>query len=456
MKNPVRWIVEPGYRSEQAAWWPSLVLSGMAVLVTAVPWALLAIDQPRSPDSLRYAALFLASLLVTGGWGLRRHYPGLMLAIGIAGCLLLVILRTPVPAIAMVPLIIFDYGRWSTRYSRLAVGAGLVGAVLGPMAWMLSPEYVQGGATDWSLSIFLVLVFGCAGMVVAPYVIARFLRASDARVEERQASEAERMRHALAEREHRARTAEANARNQIARELHDIVAHSLSVIVVQAEGGRALAERKPDKAADVLNTIADTSREALDEMRRIVGVLRDGPEAANQPDYLPAPTLAEIGEMVARAGDRFRYDEQGTPPRYASRALQLTAYRVVQEAVTNVLKHGGPAARAEVIVTYHSDAVELSVIDDGHGAAAGNDLQGHGLQGMHERVHAMGGRLVARPRAGAGFAVHAVLPLAAQPPQPYRRPVAAAEAVEPGPAGLDALRATMADPRPPAYPGNSR
>lgn len=408
MRKALRLIAEPGHRSDQAGWLPSLLLSGLATLFFAVPWALQALALAPSLRALDAATMFIASAMVTTAWALRRHYPGLMLVMAVLGCLLQVILLAPFPT-PIVPLIVYDFARWSARYSRAALAAGLVGSFIGPAVWLSSTYF--GTEPVYSPVAYLVLVVGCAGLVVASYVVARFLRAASDREQERQENAAERMRHALAEREHRSRTAEANARNQIARELHDIVAHSLSVIVVQAEGGKALAERKPEKAAEVLTTIADTSREALGEMRRIVGVLRDGPDAVGQPDYLPAPTLAEIREMVKRAGPRFHYAEQGTPPLEAPKALQLTAYRVVQEAVTNTLKHGGPQAEAQVTVTYHPSSVELSVIDDGAGVDTYNDRQGHGLQGMHERVHSMGGQLVARPSRDGGFAVHAVLPL---------------------------------------------
>lgn len=429
MKRALRLIAEPGHRSENVSWWPSLFLSGFATLLFAVPWGVQAFAMAPYLRAVDAATMFIAQGMVTTAWALRRHFPGIMLVLAVLGCVLQVILIAPVPN-PIVPLIVYDFARWSARYSRVVVGVGLIGSFIGPAVW-LNSTYFTDTPPEFSWVAYLVLVVGCAALVVASYVVARFLRAGSDRETERQESAAERMRHALAEQEHRARTAEANARNQIARELHDIVAHSLSVIVVQAEGGRALAERKPEKASQVLNTIADTSREALGEMRRIVGVLRDGPDAVGQADYLPAPTLAEIGEMVRRAGPRFHYDEQGLPPVQAPKALQLTAYRVVQEAVTNMLKHGGAEAEAEVTVTYHRSAVELSVIDNGAGVATPNDQQGHGLRGMHERVHAMGGQLVARPRRGGGFAVHAVLPLNPQPAVAPRPPTAQLESGRP-------------------------
>lgn len=416
----LRWILEPGHRADTASWTPSFVLTGLAMVPCALPYVMtLLLESPGYASSAfgldqwwQLPGVTLASLLMTCSWVLRRHLPMLMTVVAVCGALLsLLVSPLPVLSAMMVPLVVYDVARWGQSHQRVALYAGLAGSLIGPLRWMLHDiRHSEATAGPW-----IVLMVACAGMVVASYVIARYVRASDERSAEIQAREAERLRHELAERDQRARMIEASTRTQIARELHDIVAHSLSVIVVQAEGGKALATKRPEQAGQVLGTIADTSREALAEMRRIVGVLRDDPRARGSADYLPAPGLADIAEMVRRSGDRFRFTEQGVRPAHESKALGLTAYRVVQEAVTNVLKHAGPDASAEVLVTYHPDALELSIRDDGAGADAGSDNRGHGLRGMHERVHAMGGMLHAAPVRGGregrhGFAVHALLP----------------------------------------------
>jgi signal transduction histidine kinase len=217
----------------------------------------------------------------------------------------------------------------------------------------------------------------------------------------------ERYRSLITEREQQARLAESRARTQIARELHDIVAHSLSVMIVQAEGGRALAAKKPEAATQALTTIADTGREALVEMRRILGVLRDDPGDA---DFTPAPRLEDIPDLVHRASDRFQLTVNGQPPR-VSAALELTVYRVVQEALTNVLKHAGADARASVTLTYAPREIIVDVLDNGSPTGEQTTEPGHGLRGMTERVTSMGGRMVARPRPSGGFQVTVVLPL---------------------------------------------
>ena len=228
-------------------------------------------------------------------------------------------------------------------------------------------------------------------------------------------SSAERDELRQAEEQQRSRAGESTERNRIARELHDIVAHSLSVIVVQAEGGRALAAKRPEQAVETLGTIAETGRNALEEMRRIVGVLRGG-EAASSTDgpsaYAPLPGLGDIDELVRGTSDAAELVSYGSPPE-VSPADGLTAYRVVQESLTNVLKHAGPAARARVTLAYTTDSIEIDVSDDGRGAATlAETVTGHGLLGMRERVTALGGTLSAAPRPGGGYAVRASLPLA--------------------------------------------
>jgi signal transduction histidine kinase len=194
-------------------------------------------------------------------------------------------------------------------------------------------------------------------------------------------------------------------RARIARELHDVVAHSLSVIVVQADGGAALAATDPPAAGPVLRTISDTGREALGQMRRLLGVLRGPADTAPQPG---AWQLPELIEQVRGAGLPVHLHITGDRRALPGDA-DVTVYRVVQEALTNVLKHAGPVDSVEVQVNYAEGAVMIDVSDDGRGAAMTSDGQGNGLRGMTERVELLGGTLQYGP-AGKGFAVHAVLP----------------------------------------------
>ena len=207
-----------------------------------------------------------------------------------------------------------------------------------------------------------------------------------------------------------AELAAAAERARIAREMHDVVAHTLSVVVAQADGGRFAARTDPDAAQRTLDTIAEVSRSALTEMRALLGVLRDSDgEAAMGPQ----PSLDDIPALVGAMRDgglAVSYVTTGTP-RPLPIGAGLTLYRVTQEAVTNVLKHAGPAATAFVQLTWEADAVVLTVSDDGRGAAARNDGSGTGITGMRERVALFGGTLNAGPRAGGGFLVRARLPL---------------------------------------------
>jgi signal transduction histidine kinase len=197
-------------------------------------------------------------------------------------------------------------------------------------------------------------------------------------------------------------------RARIARELHDVIAHSLSVIVVQADGAAAGAEQRPAAAAAALQTIGDTGREALAQMRRLLGILRDDTGGAAT---APQPGEAELEALVAqvaRAGLPARLAVEGRP-RPVEGTIGVTIYRVAQEALTNVLKHAGRVSRVDVVLRYRDDAVELVVRDDGRGPRAASDGRGHGLVGMRERVDVHRGTLTAGPWDG-GFEVRAVIP----------------------------------------------
>ena len=209
-----------------------------------------------------------------------------------------------------------------------------------------------------------------------------------------------------------AELAAAAERARIAREMHDVVAHTLSVVVAQADGGRFAAATDPDAALRTLETIAEVSRSALTEMRALLGVLRDSDgEAAMGPQ----PSLDDIPTLVATMRDgglNVSFVTTGTP-RPLPIGAGLTIYRVAQEGLTNVLKHAGPAPTAYVQLAWEAADVSLTVSDDGRGAAARGDGSGTGIVGMRERVTLFGGTLSAGPRAGGGFLVRARLPLGA-------------------------------------------
>ena len=204
-----------------------------------------------------------------------------------------------------------------------------------------------------------------------------------------------------------ARLAVAEERTRIARELHDVVAHAMSTIVLEAGAERVNLKQAQKSTHDTLRSIEHTGRQALAEMRRLVGVLRtDGDEA----DLLPQPSLSHLDllvEQVGRAGLPVELHLVGRPVGLAP-GLDISAYRIVQEALTNVLKHAGQA-HAEVTVTYGDRMLEIEVVDDGRGAAVNGS--GHGLAGLRERVALFDGELRAGGRTGGGFVVWARLPL---------------------------------------------
>jgi signal transduction histidine kinase len=309
-----------------------------------------------------------------------------------------------------VPVVSYSVARWVPgRPARIVLAFGAIGSVLGPIRWILL-DVSHPSIRDL---IWLMLAwFVCMGLVITPYAVGRRVRESTEAHLHRVAAAEERYRTMLTEREQDTRLAESKARTQIARELHDIVAHSLSVMIVQAEGGRAMAAKKPEAATEALNTIAETGREALSEMRRILGVLRDEPEPGKQADFAPAPRLTDIPDLVARTSDRVQLAVHGQPPKVPP-AMELTAYRVVQEALTNFLKHAGPEATALVTITYGMREIAIDVLDNGVASpSVVPQNPGHGLRGMHERVSSMGGRLLTRARPSGGFQVTAVLPIA--------------------------------------------
>jgi signal transduction histidine kinase len=207
-----------------------------------------------------------------------------------------------------------------------------------------------------------------------------------------------------------ARDAVAAERARIARELHDVVAHAMSVMVVQAGAARTALEREPAVAEEALRRIEETGRVGLGEMRRLIGLLRPEDPA----DLAPQPDLARLDELLEtmrHAGLQVEAVVEGSP-RELPQGVGLTAYRLVQEALTNVLKHAGES-HARVLLRFDEDALEVEVFDDGLGPLRdGTTLGGHGLIGMRERVELFGGSLETGPRPGGGFEVRARLPVA--------------------------------------------
>ncbi|MEU7511986.1 histidine kinase [Streptomyces sp. NPDC042898] len=219
------------------------------------------------------------------------------------------------------------------------------------------------------------------------------------------------------ERDQEVRLAAAAERTRIAREMHDIIGHNLSVITGLADGGRYAATKSPERAAQALDAIGTTSRQALDDLRRLLGVLRDDEEAAVRD---PQPTLADLDTLltgVRKAGLPVRLDVQDEPtPQPLAPGAQLTVYRVVQEALTNTLKHAGPSASATVLLAWSPKELLVEVVDTGTPQpTTATPGQGQGLTGMRERAALYDGRLACGPLPAGGWRVRLRLPLEDSP-----------------------------------------
>jgi signal transduction histidine kinase len=330
----------------------------------------------------------------------RRRFPLAVLATTVASGVAFVALDlAPDILWVAIPVAVYSVAAYGDRWVALA---GLAVAEAGLAVVQLTPG--RTGANTWVGN----MAFLAATWLLGHFVGVRRLYA--AQLEERTA-ELERAREELA------RRAVTEERLRLARELHDVVAHAMSVIAVQSGVGAHVADSRPEEVGKALSAIEATSRAALTELRRLLGVLRQDSEV--QASLTPVPGLANLEGLlaeVAKAGLAVKLRVNGTRPPLPA-GVDLSAYRIIQEALTNVVKHAGPA-RAQVTIRYRDQDVTVEVTDDGRGAvtAAGDGRvgTGHGLIGMRERVQAFGGDLEVGPRPGGGFRVAAQLPLAAE------------------------------------------
>ena len=349
-------------------------------------------------------------------------------AIGVALSLipaLLTLARRQRPVLALGIATILAMSYWVANYP----GSGAIWAlaVLIYSTALYAPERRQSARTlpIFLMTVLTVLISGylspteddvSVGVILTTLAVLQFAWTAGDMIRNRRTRilqlEAE-MADAEAERTRATNAAVTDERNRIARELHDVVAHAMSVMIVQAEGARRLVGKDDDAVERALLAIENTGRTNLNDIRGIVGVLRvDGTQ------YSPTPDLSSIDELIEQcrvAGLEVSLEIDGNQ-RPLPAMTELSCYRVVQESLTNVRKHGGPHATASVEITYADDSIALQVIDTGRGAAANQpQTPGHGLLGMRERVEAFGGTLSCGPRAGGGFAVTANLPIAATP-----------------------------------------
>jgi signal transduction histidine kinase len=382
-----------------------LLAAGVLAVAQVETW-MTSSFQPKPP-------LALLAMLVTVPLAWRRRAPfGALLAMGVAAS----VLGTGWPELSalytfiVVVVAVFSVGAYAEP-RRAAVGCALV--ILWFWTGALIDNVHHPGRRGPSDLAFVAVVFGGA------WLLGRALRGRGQHTEQL----AQRAARLEADQQAQARAAVAAERARIARELHDVIAHSVSVMVIQAGAAEQLLGQAPERARGPLEAVQDTGRQTIVELRRLLGILR---EDGQEPSLAPQPGLDGLElllEEIRQAGLPVQLRVEGRPWPLPP-GIDLAAYRIVQEALTNTLRHAGPA-RAEVIVRYQDHAVELEVLDDGRGAgshAAADAGSGQGLVGMRERVALYGGTLQAGPRhttagsAATGYAVRARLPTDATAP----------------------------------------
>jgi signal transduction histidine kinase len=346
------------------------------------------------PDAFSLVLGIVALLSLT----VRRRAPVVVLGLATGVCLALTATGYDISAPA-VALLIATYTVAAHRGLATSLPAGA--ATLMALVGML----ISLGAGFWPTVTNSILFIGV-------WWLGRSLRLRRAYLDELEA----RARRLERAREADSRAARTEERSRIARELHDVVAHHVSVMTVQAGAARRILERDPDAVRDALTTIEQMGRTALGEMRRVVGVLRTEAEPVRG-ELSPQPGVSDVGELVdhlRETGLQVQLWIEGES-RSLSPGVDLAAFRLIQEALTNTLKHAGPQARAWVRIHFTDRHLTVEVEDDGRGLAAGlgqaNGSRGHGLVGMRERVALYGGDLRIGPRSGGGFEVRARFPL---------------------------------------------
>lgn len=348
-------------------------------------------DEPIVTTPLGEAVALLAAVLLAASLAWRRRAPLVALALAIVAAVVSLTEPLDGPIITVIAMMAATYsvGAHTRERSALVGAAGLVCLLAVAVGKEITDEVELADAA------LPFLVLG------GPWLAGLAIRSR----RERETA-LEQSRHEQAD------AAVADERARIARELHDAVAHSIGVVVLQARGARRTMRTDPAAALGALDAIEATGTQALAEMRRLVGVLRQADDAM---DLSPPPSLRHLDALVDRvraAGLPVELTIEGTPIELAP-GIELSAYRIVQEALTNALAHAGPAT-ASVLVRYGEDHLALEIADTGAGARR-PDPDGHGLIGMRERVSLYDGRLETDIRPGGGFVIRARLPLASTP-----------------------------------------
>jgi signal transduction histidine kinase len=384
---------------------PSALFDVMIAGIVAVSGLLTA---RATPHGLAESVLFGGSMALAVLF--RRRFPTLVMAVVSSIAFVQVVTDQQIPAPYDVGVLFALYA--VVKYARSVWLVFLAGAVAALGVALLVAA--RGFGSGWETEAVMYAAI-CAAVWLTAYVL-RTRRLYVESLEERAAT-AER------ERDHLAQLAAADERAGIARELHDVVAHSLAVMIVQADGAAYTLDADPAQARGALDTIAATGRDALEDMRRIVGVLR-GTHAAESDQERRRISLDQLGPLVDRARSAgLRVDLRITgEPHGLTPADELTVFRLAQEALTNALRHAGQGAMVTLAVAFGPGAVTLEIVDDGAGrlvTVGGPSVAvasgGHGLIGMRERVAVHGGQFSAGPRLGGGWQVRAVVPVRGAP-----------------------------------------
>ena len=427
---------------------PLVVDSLIALVVGLLSLPVIAAPQPVV---VPVAVLLVAAMFVPVA--LRRRYPVGAFAVGVAviGIQVLAVADglgeasrpRPIGSAAAIGILLYTVA--ANRPRRISVAALLVclaGAGIALLVWAPQNADSTGSlAADFAVPPLLAWLLGDS---------AQWRRSYYRGLEER-AVRAER------ERDAHAQVAAAAERARIARELHDVVAHNVSVMVVQADGAAFALETSPDKTRQALTAISRTGRQALTEMRSLLGVLRSADDEA---DLTPQPGMEQIVRLLEQtraAGLPVSFTVAGVP-RPMRVGAALTAYRIVQESLTNARKHGGPTVTADVTLGFCEDRLVIKVTDDGRARTDakfddGPDGLGHGLIGMRERVEVYGGTVTAGPRPQGGWRVTATLPLAPATISPPAAGVGTAPGASPAHAASAPHPAASPTARTPATPG---
>ena len=389
---------------------PALTDGGIAVLLCLLALLTIRLNwQATHPLPTGEAVAFTIALMLPLAW--RRRFP--LAVLGVMTPVLILYRLAEVPEdmwsanawwLALFGAGAFGTGRWR-NWTRTA---GVV-AITGLVAYELSSARASGFQGSLAL-LWLVTLASNAAFFTWVWWFGDVMRIR----REREGQLAERTRQLEREREENARRAVFDERVRIARELHDVVAHHVSLMGVQAGAARRVLGQRPERAEEALAAIEGTSRQAVLEMHRLLGFLR---QERDDEALAPQPSMRQLGTLVTQMREaglpvelKVEGRERALPP-----GVDLSAYRIVQEALTNTLKHAGPA-KVAVTVRYGERAVEIEVIDDGRSTVPGTvrESGGNGLIGMRERVSLLGGRLQVGHHPEVGFSVRAHLPLDGQ------------------------------------------